>query len=77
MKNRIFGEWILVEKELEKQTALDKIGTFKGIVKILGIGEDLKDTKLKVKDRVRVGSNPNEINGECYISEHQILRWED
>jgi len=77
MKNRIFGEWILVEKELVKQTALDKTGEFKGVVKILGIGGNLKNTSLKEGDRVRVGSNPSDINGESYISEHQILRWEE
>ena len=36
---KIFGDRILVEKILEKKTAMDSKGEFKGVVKVLAIGD--------------------------------------
>lgn len=72
---RIFGELILVEKLYIKENVLDKTGVFKNIVKILAIGEQLKETSLKVGDKVLVGGFRDQ-NDETYIYESQILRWE-
>lgn len=75
-KYRVFGEYILVEKVIKKQNVMDKEGTFNNRVKVLSIGEGLKDkTSVKVGDVLVVGGFL-EKNGETYIAESQILRWE-
>lgn len=75
-KYRVFGEYILVEKVIKKLNVMDKEGTFSNRVKVLAIGEALKDkTFLKVGDVLVVGGFLDK-NGETYIAESQILRWE-
>jgi len=74
-KYRVFGELILVEKVMHKETVMDKIGVFKNRVKVIAIGEGLTDTPVKVDDILVVGGLM-ERDGEVYIAESQILRWE-
>jgi len=74
-KYRIFGEYILAKKVLTKENVLDKVGTFKNIVEIVALGEEIKSTPLKVGDKVLVGGF-REQNGEIYIVESQVIRWE-
>jgi len=74
-KYRVFGELILVEKVMHKETVMDKIGVFKNRVKVIAIGEGLTDTPVKVDDVLVVGGLM-ERDGEVYIAESQILRWE-
>ena len=72
---RIFGELILVEKIMVKENVMDKTGVFKNRVKVIAIGEGLKETPVKVDDILVVGGIM-EREGEVYIAESQILRWE-
>jgi len=74
-KYRVFGELILVEKVMHKETVMDKIGVFKNRVKVIAIGEGLTETPVKVDDILVVGGLM-ERDGEVYIAESQILRWE-
>ena len=74
-KYRVFGELILVEKVMHKETVMDKIGVFKNRVKVIAIGEGLTETPVKVDDVLVVGGLM-ERDGEVYIAESQILRWE-
>jgi len=74
-KYRVFGELILVEKVMHKETVMDKIGVFKNRVKVIAIGEGLTETPIKVDDVLVVGGLM-ERDGEVYIAESQILRWE-
>jgi len=74
-KYRVFGELILVEKVMHKETVMDKIGVFKNRVKVVAIGEGLTETPIKVDDVLVVGGLM-ERDGEVYIAESQILRWE-
>ncbi len=76
---RVEGELILVEKILEKQTAMEKNGVFKGVVKIVQFGEEVKTEGLSVGDRVLVrdpeyGIYECKFTKECYIHRGQILR---
>jgi len=72
---RIFGELILVEKIMIKENVMDKTGVFKNRVKVVAIGEGLTKTPVKVDDVLVVGGLM-ERDGEVYIAESQILRWE-
>ena len=74
-KYRVFGDLILVEKVMHKETVMDKIGVFKNRVKVVAIGEGLTETPVKVDDILVVGGLM-ERDGEVYIAESQILRWE-
>jgi len=74
-KYRVFGDLILVEKVMHKETVMDKIGVFKNRVKVVAIGEGLTETPIKVDDVLVVGGLM-ERDGEVYIAESQILRWE-
>jgi len=74
-KYRVFGELILVEKIMVKENVMDKIGVFKNRVKVVAIGEGLTETPVKVDDVLVVGGLM-ERDGEVYIAESQILRWE-
>lgn len=72
---RIFGEYILVEKIETKETAIDKTGVFKNRVKVLALGEKLIHSSVKVGDVLVIGGFMDK-DGETYIAESQILRWE-
>jgi hypothetical protein len=75
----IFGDRILVEKILEKKTAMDSKGEFRGIVKVLAIGEDFKQgtkKQIAVGDKLKVGGT-SDFGDESYIIDKQILRWVD
>nr|DAI89577.1 MAG TPA: co-chaperonin [Caudoviricetes sp.] len=74
-KYRVFGELILVEKIMVKENVMDKTGVFKNRVKVIAIGEGLTETPVKVDDVLVVGGIM-ERDGEVYIAESQILRWE-
>jgi len=74
-KYRVFGELILVEKIMVKENVMDKTGVFKNRVKVIAIGEGLTETPIKVDDVLVVGGLM-ERDGEVYIAESQILRWE-
>jgi hydrogenase maturation factor len=73
----IFGDRLLVERVLEKKTAMDSKGEFKGVVIVLGIGEDFKQgskRQVKVGDSLLV-TGDFLVNGESYVIDKQILRW--
>ena len=73
----IFGDRILVEKVLEKKTAMDSKGEFKGVVKVLAIGDKFdKSHGIQVGDKLRVGGT-SDFGDESYIIDKQILRWID
>ena len=73
---KIFGDRILVEKILEKKTAMDSVGEFKGVVKVLAIGDKFdKSHGVQVGDKLRVGGT-SDLLGESYIIDKQILRWD-
>ena len=75
----IYGDRILVERILEKKTAMDSKGEFKGVVKVLAIGEDFKQgskRQIIVGDKLIVTGDLL-VNGESYIIDKQILRWAD
>ena len=73
----IFGDRILVEKVLEKKTAMDAKGEFKGVVKVLAIGDKFdKSHGIQVGDKLRVGGT-SDFGDESYIIDKQILRWID
>jgi len=74
-KYRVFGELILVEKIMVKENVMDKTGVFKNRVKVIAIGEGLTNTPVKVDDILVVGGLM-EREGEVYVAESQILRWE-
>lgn len=74
---RIFGDRILVEKILEKKTAMDSKGEFKGIVKVLAIGDKFdKSYGVQVGDKLFVGGT-SDFGNESYIIDKQILRWDN
>jgi len=73
----IFGDRILVEKVLEKKTVMDSKGEFKGVVKVLAIGDKFdKSHGIQVGDKLRVGGT-SDFGDESYIIDKQILRWID
>jgi len=75
----IFGDRILIEKVLEKKTAMDSKGEFKGVVKVLALGEDFKQgskRQIVVGDKLKVGGT-SDFGDESYVSDKQILRWID
>ena len=74
---KIFGDRILVEKVLEKKTAMDSKGEFKGIVKVLAIGDKFdKSYGVQVGDKLKVGGT-SDFGDESYIIDKQILRWDN
>lgn len=73
---KIFGDKILVEKILEKKTAMDSKGEFKGTVKVLAIGDKFdKSHGVQVEDTLKVGGT-SDFGDESYIIDKQILRWD-
>jgi len=73
---RIFGDRLLVERILEKKTAMDSKGEFKGVVKVLAIGDKFdKSHGIQVGDKLRVGGT-SDFGDESYIIDKQILRWD-
>lgn len=77
---KVEGELILVEKVLEKDTIIDKVGVFKGVVKILQFGEKIENKEgLEIGMKVLI-RDPKysiytcEFTKESYIYRGQILR---
>ena len=72
-----YGFRILVEKILEKDSPLDNEGNFKNKVKIIKLGDTVKDTVLEPGMTVRVTEGAGvELEGNyLLIIEQQILSY--
>ena len=72
-----YGFRILVEKILEKDSPLDNEGKFKNKVKIIKLGDTVKDTVLEPGMTVRITEGAGvEIEGDyLLIIEQQILSY--
>ena len=72
-----YGFRILVEKILEKDSPLDNEGKFKNKVKIIKLGDTVKDTVLEPGMTVRVTEGAGvELEGNyLLIIEQQILSY--
>ena len=72
-----YGFRILVEKILEKDSPLDNEGNFKNKVKIIKLGDTVKDTVLKPGMTVRITEGAGvELEGNyLLIIEQQILSY--
>ena len=79
MKNiKIFGEMVLVAQVLEKNTALDAKGVFKGVVEIIQFGEKVEDRFSLIEgDKVLIREHclyTCPYTKENYIRLEQIIR---
>ena len=72
-----YGFRILVEKILEKDSPLDNEGNFKNKVKIIKLGDTVKDTVLEPGMTVRITEGAGvELEGNyLLIIEQQILSY--
>lgn len=72
--NQVFGNRILVEKELKTTVGVKETKEFTNIVKVLAVGNtfEYKD-EIKVGDRLLV-SGVQELFDECYVIPLQIYR---
>ena len=72
-----YGFRILVEKILEKDSPLDNEGNFKNKVKIIKLGDTVKDTVLEPRMTVRITEGAGvELEGNyLLIIEQQILSY--
>ena len=72
-----YGFRILVEKILEKDSPLDNEGNFKSKVKIIKLGDTVKDTVLKPGMTLRITEGAGvELEGNyLLIIEQQILSY--
>lgn len=69
---KIEGELILVEPIMVKQNAMDEVGVFKGVVKILQFGEKADKEGYDVGQKVLI---KYECNYKCpHTNEHYIYR---
>ena len=72
-----YGFRILVEKIFEKDSPLDRKGNFKNKVKIVKLGDEVKDTVLEPGMTVRITEGAGvELEGNyLLIIEQQILSY--
>ena len=68
---KVFGERLLVEPITEDNGITKE---FKGVVKVLAVGNGAEDWSVKEGDEILV-SGYTPIHGDNYVVKSQILRW--